>query len=96
MAPDSRTLDNAENLAPSFLDTIVSKYTGTRLGRQELNAELLEDAEGALWTRDLIERTRRSMDNLPPMRHIVVALDPAISVTERAPAGSRFRQPRVR
>jgi phage terminase large subunit-like protein len=77
-----RTLDNAENLAPSFLSQIVSRYEGTRLGRQELNAELLEDVQGALWTRDLLEKTRRSKDGLPPMRRIVVAIDPAISVTE--------------
>ena len=54
-----RTSDNAANLAPSFLSQIVARYEGTRLGRQELNAELLEDVQGALWTRDLIEEGRR-------------------------------------
>jgi phage terminase large subunit-like protein len=77
-----RTLDNAENLGPSFLTQIVNRYEGTRLGRQELLAELLEDAEGALWSRDLLEQTRRSKDALPPMKRIVVAVDPAISVSE--------------
>jgi phage terminase large subunit-like protein len=77
-----RTMDNAENLAPSFLSQIVNRYEGTRLGRQELSAELLEDVQGALWTRDLIEQTRRSKDDLPPMKRIVVGVDPAISVGE--------------
>ena len=75
-------MDNAENLAPSFLSQIVNRYEGTRLGRQELSAELLEDVQGALWTRDLIEQTRRSKDDLPPMKRIVVGVDPAISVGE--------------
>ena len=42
------TADNAANLAPSFLTQIVGRYEGTRLGRQELNAEILEDVQGAL------------------------------------------------
>jgi phage terminase large subunit-like protein len=75
-----RTSDNAANLAPSFLSQIVSRYEGTRLGRQELNAEILEDVQGALWTRELIEEGRR--DKSPPMRRIVVAIDPAVSVSE--------------
>jgi phage terminase large subunit-like protein len=77
-----RTSDNAANLAPSFLSQIVSRYEGTRLGRQELNAELLEDTPGALWTLDLIEQGRREKAECPPMKRVVVALDPAISVTE--------------
>jgi predicted phage terminase large subunit-like protein len=77
-----RTIDNAANLAPSFLSQIVSRYEGTRLGRQELNAELLEDVPGALWTRDLIEDGRRSKTDLPSMTRIVVALDPAVTVSE--------------
>ena len=75
-----RTSDNAANLAPSFLSQIVARYEGTRLGRQELNAELLEDVQGALWTRDLLEEVRR--DKAPAMRRIVVAIDPAVSVSE--------------
>jgi phage terminase large subunit-like protein len=45
------TSDNAANLAPSFLKTITEKYAGTRLGRQELSAEILDDVPDALWTR---------------------------------------------
>jgi predicted phage terminase large subunit-like protein len=76
------TYDNRDNLAPSFFSQIVRQYEGTRLGRQELNAELLEDVQGALWTRDLIEEGRRDKASLPPMRRIVVAIDPAVSVSE--------------
>ena len=49
------TFDNKENLAAAFLTQIVSKYDGTRLGRQELYAELLEQADGALWTRKMLD-----------------------------------------
>jgi phage terminase large subunit-like protein len=75
-----RTRDNAANLAPSFINQIISRFEGTRLGRQELDAELLEDVPGALWTRDLLERCR--VEKAPPLRRIVVAIDPAVSVTE--------------
>jgi len=47
--------ENRPNLAPAFFEAIVRQYEGTRLGRQELNAELLLDTEGALWWRDLIQ-----------------------------------------
>jgi phage terminase large subunit-like protein len=77
-----KTRDNAENLAPSFLSEIVGRYTGTRLGRQELDGELLEDTPGALWSRALIEETRRERSALPPMKRLVVAIDPAISCGE--------------
>ena len=53
------TFDNP-HLAPAFLGQIVRKYQGTRLGRQELEAELLEDIPGALWNRGTIEATRAS------------------------------------
>lgn len=49
------TFDNAANLAPSFLQAVRDKYEGTRLGRQELNAEILDDVAGALWWRDLFD-----------------------------------------
>lgn len=69
------TFDNAENLAPTFLQAIRDKYEGTRLGRQELNAEILDDLPGALWSRDAIDkgRTRQA----PEMQRIVVAVDPS-------------------
>lgn len=68
------TYDNAANLAPAFMEEIVTRYEGTRLGRQELNAELLEDVEGALWQRAMIENGRtHKYENL---RRIVVGVDP--------------------
>jgi|1185.fasta_scaffold10930_2 phage terminase large subunit-like protein len=70
------TFDNAANLAPPFLEAIRARYEGTRLGRQELSAELLEDVQGALWTRDMIERARFS-GNLPGLKRVVVAIDPS-------------------
>ena len=78
------TFDNSSNLAPKFLQTILQKYGGTRLGRQELEAELLEQAEGSLWKRDQIERLRVAVYQLPPLIRIVVAIDPNASSAEDA------------
>ena len=66
-------------LDQTVLDKWREKYEGTRLGRQELYAEILEDVEGALWTHGLIDRERRKAENLPDMRRIVIALDPAVT-----------------
>lgn len=71
----ARTSDNAANLDPSTLRYYQEKYGGTTLGRQELDAELLEDLEGALWTRALLNSTR--VAEAPPLRRLVVAVDPA-------------------
>ena len=68
------TYENTVNLAATFKDRILSRYEGTRLGRQELYAELLEDTPGALWTRALLEQTR--VRTLPPLRRIAVGVDP--------------------
>jgi phage terminase large subunit-like protein len=74
------TYENKANLATSFLSKIITKYEGTRLGRQELNAELLEDNPGALWKRGDIEdgKVRRA----PDLVRIVVAIDPAVTSNE--------------
>ena len=77
-----RTLDNAGNLAPGFLDQIVRRYEGTRLGRQELDGELLEDVPGALWQRGTIEAARLAV--LPELARVVVAIDPAAASGEHA------------
>lgn len=71
------TTDNRANLAPSFIQSIVDKYAGTRLGRQELSAEILDDVPDALWTRAALDRDRRKPDQVPPLRRVVVAVDPA-------------------
>lgn len=71
------TFDNKANLAKTFLSRILKKYDGTRLGRQELYAEVLEDNPGALWKRPNIEDTR--VKKHPRLVRIVVAVDPAVS-----------------
>lgn len=65
------TYENASNLAPGFIDDVLARYEGTRLGRQELYAEWLEDIEGALWTDKIIDRSRLSgFDPAHPLRAI--------------------------
>ncbi len=75
------TRANANNLAPTFLQTVMSRYVGTRLGRQELDGEIIEDRPDALWSRALLESVRVS--EAPALQRIVVAVDP--------PAGSGKR-----
>ena len=74
------TFENRANLPQAFLDEVMRRYGGTRLGRQELYAELLEDTPGALWTGALLERLRRTVPP-PELKRIVVAIDPAVSLT---------------
>lgn len=76
------TFDNAANLAPAALQQLKEKYEGTRLGRQELYAEVLDDITGALWSYSMIEKNRVRQDDQPEFTRIVVALDPAVTNTE--------------
>jgi phage terminase large subunit-like protein len=84
------TFENVGNLAPKFLVTMRRKYEGTRIGRQELRAEILDDVPGALWTRAALDALRIGADNrplrlnevLPKLRRIVVAVDPSGSAGE--------------
>jgi phage terminase large subunit-like protein len=69
------TYENRANLAPEFFTTILTTYEGTRLGRQELLAEMLEEVQGALWKIDDIERAR--VKRAPALTQVVVAIDPA-------------------
>lgn len=69
------TFDNASNLAPTFLKAVKDKYEGTRLGRQELNAEILDDLPGALWTRDAIDGHR--VREAPELQRVVISIDPS-------------------
>lgn len=69
-----RTRDNRANLPPSFIDTMDGLYGGTRLGRQELDGELIEEAEGALWSRATIEARR--VRRMGAVRRVVVGVDP--------------------
>jgi phage terminase large subunit-like protein len=78
-----RTLDNASNLAAPFLRQIEERYGGTRLGRQELEGEVLEDIPGALWQRTTIDDLRRPVAP-KQLDRIIVAVDPATSSEERS------------
>jgi phage terminase large subunit-like protein len=70
------TYDNLANLAPTFRRTVVQKYEGTTLGRQELNADILDDLPGALLARTVLERNR--VDVAPAETLFkAVAMDPA-------------------
>jgi phage terminase large subunit-like protein len=71
------TYDNRENLAPSFFTNIINKYEGTRLGRQELNAEILDDNPNALWRRVDIDALRVKVS--PELKRVVVGVDPAVT-----------------
>ncbi|WP_321449590.1 terminase large subunit domain-containing protein [uncultured Cohaesibacter sp.] len=79
------TRANLANLAPGFLDTIVRRYEGSRLGRQELDGELIEDRADALWKRDQLDRLR--VDDPPAtLSRIVVAIDPPATSGKSADA----------
>ena len=75
------TMDNRSNLAEKFLEKIVARYDGTRLGRQELRGEILGDIPNALWTYAQIE-SARVREQPEELDRIIVAVDPAISNTE--------------
>jgi phage terminase large subunit-like protein len=68
------TLSNAAHLAPGFIDALSARYGGTRLGRQELDGELIEDRDDALWKREAIEALTIRFTGA--LRRIVVAVDP--------------------
>jgi phage terminase large subunit-like protein len=78
------TQANAFHLSPAFLDTVLGRYAGTRLGRQELAGELIEERADALWSRAMLERCR--VAQAPPLSRIVVAVDPPISASRTADA----------
>ncbi len=69
------TFENAHNLAKQFLDKLQAKYKGTRLERQELFAEILDDVPGALWQRDKINAYR--VTTHPELQRVAVSVDPS-------------------
>jgi phage terminase large subunit-like protein len=69
-----RMVDNRVNLSPAFIAGMLRDHGGTRLGRQELLGEFVTDLEGALWTRDLLDRSRVAL--APPHGRTVVGVDP--------------------
>ena len=93
-----RSMDN-DNLSPRFLEQMVATYGGSRLGRQELDGELMEDVEGSLWPHWLIETCRIGSHDVPPLDRIVVGVDPpagstascdACGIVVAGRAGERF------
>lgn len=75
-----RTRDN-RHLPASFVEAMLASYGGTRLGRQELDGELLEDVEGALWTRGLVEACRVEADAIGKPVRVVIGVDPPATAT---------------
>lgn len=75
-----RLADNRANVATDWYDDILARYSGTRLGRQEIDGELLEDTEGAMWTLLAIEATR--VQAAPPLIRVVIGVDPPGSTAE--------------
>lgn len=71
------TYDNAAHLAPAFLDAILSRYAGTRLGQQEIEGKWIEAVQGALWQHEWIEAAR--VETTPELLRVVIAVDPAVT-----------------
>lgn len=76
--------ENLDNLAPVYRKNVIARYEGTRLGRQELLAQLLDDTPGALWTLALIEGLRVTVRQVPAMKRVVIGVDPKSGDTAAA------------
>jgi phage terminase large subunit-like protein len=80
------TMDNSGNLSSAYLDTITGVYAGTRLAAQELYGEMLDSIEGALWTAEMLERSRhRNFPEHTPLR--VIGVDPSVAENPRDECG---------
>lgn len=81
----SSSYENYGNLSSRFIKRVLRKYEGTRLGRQEILAEILSDVPGALWTRKIIDETRvAALPHGVTIIKLVISVDPAVSATETA------------
>jgi phage terminase large subunit-like protein len=78
------TFDNAANLSAGALAELRRRYDGTRIGRQELLGELLDDVDGALWNRELIEPHRVASIDRGELVRVVVAVDPAVTASKHS------------
>jgi len=76
------TYENEENLAHEFIDELKTVYEGTRIGRQEIHAEILAELQGGLFSRDMIDANRVDPNALPEFKRIVIGVDPAITSTK--------------
>lgn len=79
-----KTVDNLANLSENYRAQVVAPLVGTRLGRQELDGELLDERDDALWSRTTIDETRVDPDLVPDLVRIVVGVDPAVTDGESA------------
>jgi phage terminase large subunit-like protein len=79
-----RTRHNRAHLAPGFIETLEQSFGGTRIGRQELDGELIEDIEGSLWPRALLESCQ--VDAAPALARIVIGVDPPAGASARSDA----------
>lgn len=73
------SMENLTNLAMAYRRNVIDRYAGTRLGRQEIDAEILEDIPGALWSRRNLDENRVRIEDVPPLVRLVVSIDPAIT-----------------
>lgn len=82
------TFDNSANLAATYLEAVKTQYEGTRLGRQELYAEVLDEASGALWSRELLSQCEVEVDDplefSQTLNRVVVSVDPAVSANSES------------
>ena len=76
------TYENREHLSRAFFEQVIGKYEGTRLGKQELFAKILDELPGALWNRELLEQCR--VQQAPELARIVVSIDPAVTSSEES------------
>ncbi len=79
------TMDNAGNLSGAYLDTMLGIYQGTSLAKQELYGEMLDDVEGALWSEEMLERSRVGHPPGAPLR--VIGVDPSVAENPRDECG---------
>jgi phage terminase large subunit-like protein len=74
--------ENRSNLDPKWFANTLERYRGTRLGRQEIEAEILDDVPGALWSRRSLDDNRKRIADVPPLVRVKVAIDPSITSGE--------------
>ena len=74
----SKSYDNRDHLPASFFKNVVARYEGTRFGRQEIDAEFIEEAQGALWTRAMLDEARLAEGApAPEMARVAIGVDPS-------------------
>lgn len=78
------TFENIDNLSGSFISYVEQKYKGTKIGKQELYGQVLDSAEGALWTQDLATANSLHRAEIPELLRVIVAIDPAVTSNENS------------